>query len=125
MIKAIKPQDFITKFREEYTLDTRITECIRIKKKYPNRIPIIVSTTNKEITIDKHKYLVPEDCTFTEFSAVLRKRIKCNQGEGLFYYIGDSQTLPRMSDTIRTIYSKYKSADGYLVITIEKESTFG
>jgi len=116
---------FIDTFREEYSLDTRITECIKIRKKYPGRIPIIVSTANKEIVIDKHKYLVPEDCSFSDFSAVLRKRIKCNLSEGLFYYVGELQTLPRMSDTIRSIYTKHKSADGYLIVCVEKESTFG
>ncbi len=65
-------------------------EVDRIMRKYPDRIPVIV-TKNKNSTttpdIDKHKYLVPLDLTIGQLQFVIRKRLKLGPEKGLFLFI--------------------------------------
>lgn len=114
---------FLETFRTEHTIEQRINECSKIRKKYPTRIPVIINL--KDIEIDKHKYLVPEECTLLDFTMILKRRIKCNPSEGLYYYIGEDGIIPRLTDLISYLYLKYKSPDGYLIINVSKENTFG
>ena len=54
------------------SLEERKYESIRIKRKYPDRIPIIVKK-DKNCTledIDKEKYLVPKDMSLSQFMFV-------------------------------------------------------
>jgi len=108
-------------FRKEHSFEKRSDECNKILTKYPDRIPIIVSP-NKDIEIDRHKYLVPGDISFQQFSHIIRKRINLKSTEALFYYIGEEKVMPRFTDTMNQLYSKYKSKDGYLVLVICKEN---
>ncbi len=111
-------------FRKEHPFEKRWNECNKILNKYPDRIPLLVST-NIDIEIDRHKYLVPGDISLQQFSHIVRKRINLNSTEALFYYIGDEKVMPRFTDTMKELYNKYKSKDGYLVLVIYKENTYG
>ena len=70
-------------FRNKYSLDQRKTESHKILTKYPDKIPIIVTKSNnteakKLPSIDKNKFLSPEDITLSQFIYVIRKRISLN-----------------------------------------------
>ena len=62
---------FLEEYRNTHTIEERKQECDKIRKKYPNRIPVIINAVT--ITIDKHKYLVPTECTLLEFSMILKE----------------------------------------------------
>jgi GABA(A) receptor-associated protein len=115
---------FHEKFRIDYPFEKRWNECNKILERYPDRIPILVSTS-ENLNIDRHKYLVPNDITFQQFSYIVKKRINCKSDEALFYYMGENNIMPRFTDTMKELYYKYKSTDGYLILIICKESTFG
>ena len=119
-------KDEYINFKKKFTLNERKSESARVKKKFPNRIPIIVEKggNNKNVPeIDKHKFLTPTELTFGQFAYVLRKRLKIDSEVGVFYFI-NNKMFP-MSDTLATIYTNEVDEDGFLYIEYSGENTFG
>lgn len=112
-------------FKEKFSLDKRIDESTRIRKKYYDRIPVIVEKDGSSDIedIDKKKYLVPDDLTIGQFIYVLRKRIKLDPDKALFLFINNS--LPPTASLMSTVYKEYKDTDGFLYVIYSGESTFG
>ncbi len=115
-------------YKSLFTKQQRVEESSRMLKKYPSRRPIICDRSshhNKDIpTLDKRKYLVPDDCTIGDFMYVIRKRIKIPPEKSIFLFIADMNMVP-ISKTINEVYDEYKDDDGFLYITFAGESTFG
>ena len=113
-------------FKKNHKMIDRRTESERIRKKYPDRIPIIVehSKNSDNIpTIDKQKYLVPGDLTMGQFSYVIRKRIKLSPEKALFLMVNNK--LVNTSEIMNNIYEKEKDVDGFIYIILCGENTFG
>ena len=110
-------------FKKKNTFSKRSNESARIKKKYPDRTPIIVTVGKDLPPLDKSKYLVPQDLTVGEFQYVIRKRIQLTPEKAIFFFINNS--LVPISRTVREIYNDYADEDGFLYILIMTESTFG
>lgn len=115
----------MTSFKETYPLQKRTAESESIKKKYPDRIPVIVekATSSDIATIDKKKYLVPHDLTLGQFVYVIRKRIQLTPENAIFVFV--NKTLPATSCLMSQIYKDHCDADGFLYVTYAGESTFG
>ena len=101
-------------------------ESLRLRKKYPHRIPVIAKLAPKSKLpfLDKNKYLVPDDLTIGQFMYVIRKRIKLNPEDAMFFFL-EKNVLPPTSAMFVDIYAKHKNTDGFLYLTILEESTFG
>jgi len=113
-------------FRNQHSFEARAAEAIRIREKFPGRIPIIVqrATRDKVLpTIDKNKFLVPAELTMGQFVFVIRKRITLPPEQALFVFCGDS--LPTTGSLMREMYTKYCDNDGFLYMTYCGENTFG
>jgi GABA(A) receptor-associated protein len=96
----------------------------KILEKYPDRIPVIIKKGNKETPdIDRCKYLVPKDITFSTFTCIIRKRIKLTKDQAIFIMVNN--ILVNQSEIMSSIYKKYKSQNGSLELTYSTESTFG
>lgn len=56
-------------YKEENTFEKRRAEGEKIRRKYPDRIPVIVEKVPKSKLqdLDKKKYLVPSDLTIGQF----------------------------------------------------------
>lgn len=113
------------KFQKENTLEKRQSESLRIRSKYPDRIPVIVERANKSDIpeIDKRKFLVPADLTVGQFVYVIRKRIKLAPETAIFLFINGS--LPATSSLMSQLYKEHKDSDGFIYILYSGESTFG
>ena len=99
-------------------------EIERLRKKYPDRIPIfLVKGATTVTTIVKTKFLVPNELTFGEFVYNIRRLYKLKPEEALFFYINGM--LPNNSELIGTVHERHKSADGALHVVYSAESTFG
>lgn len=100
-----------------------IDEVNRLKAKYPNKIPILVESRNLEI--DRHKYLVDTFTKFSDLILVFRRRIKdLKSSESIYMFIGDNPTLVPLHKEVIDVFDNLNT-NGYLKITIAKESTFG
>lgn len=113
------------KFKTKHDFEKRSNECQRIKRKYPDRCPIICEMVNDSNLgkLDKQKYLVPQDLTVGQFIYVIRKRIKLSAEQSLFLFING--TLPPTSASLSLIYAEHKDDDGFLYVAVSGESTFG
>lgn len=112
-------------FKKKYSFRQRRDEAIRIKQKYPDRIPVIIEKNSRSdiANIDKCKYLVPGDLTIGQFIYVIRKRIKLSQEKAIFVFVNN--TLPPTSALISQIYREHKDYDLFLYMKYTGESTFG
>ena len=112
-------------YKKEKSFEERFNESTKIMEKYPDKIPIIVSKCSKSHlnNIDKNKYLVSNDMILSQFIYTIRKRIKLEASEALFFFIDN--TVPKNSAPIGELYNLHKDKDGFLYITYNSDNTFG
>ena len=114
-----------TRFKDKHSFEKRSLESSRIMEKYPNKIPIICECVGGEVPdIDRKKYLVPFDLSMAGFLYVIRKRIKIKSKQSIYLFVGDSVVVSG-SQTMGTVYEKYKDLDGFLYTCYSGENTFG
>jgi len=112
-------------FKERFPFEKRAEEASRIMKKYPDRVPVIVekSSSSDIPEIDKHKYLVPKDLTFSQFIYVIRKRIKLQPEQAIFIFVNNS--LPAAASLMSQTYEEHADECGFLFCVYSGEATFG
>jgi GABA(A) receptor-associated protein len=114
-------------YKHKNSLLDRILESTRILSKYPDKIPIICeknkNASNDCPTIDKTKYLISRDLTVGQFIYVIRIRLNISQDKALFLFIGN--IIPSSTNSILSVYNKYKDTDKFLYVTYSFENTFG
>lgn len=116
----------MNKFKKQHSLEKRKEESERIISKYENRVPLIVlkDKNSKLADIDRYKFLAPHDITLGQFMYVVRKRIKLDDSESLFFFVNEN-VLVNTSQSIIAIYDTYKDEDGFLYLTYCSENVFG
>merc|ERR1712107_506129 len=72
-------------YKEEHPFEKRRAEGEKIRRKYPDRVPVIVEKSPKARIgdLDKKKYLVPSDLTVGQFYFLIRKRISLTRRRAL------------------------------------------
>jgi GABA(A) receptor-associated protein len=99
----------------------------KLKRKYPDRIPVIVTRNKHSSTtpdIDKHKYLVPVDLTTGQLLYVIRKRLNLTSDKALFLFVNKS--VMNTNTLISSIYEEEQcKEDGFLYVVYSCESVFG
>ena len=111
-------------FKQKFSFEKRQAECNRIRKKYKDRIPIIVEeASNSKLNLDKHKYLVPGDLTIGQFMYVIRKRLTLPPENAMYLFVNN--TIPPQSELVHILYDKHKEKCGFLFCVVSQESTFG
>ncbi len=112
-------------FKEKFTFEQRVTECERVRSRFPDRIPVIVERgRNSNVPlIDKNKYIVPSSLSLGQFCYVLRNRLKLSSDQAIFLFIDN--TLCTTSSLMSEIYARHKDYDGFLYVIYCGESTFG
>jgi GABA(A) receptor-associated protein len=116
----------MNKFKKQHSLEKRREESKRITEKYDNRIPLIVlkDTKSNLPDIDRYKFLAPHDITLGQFMYVVRKRIKIDDTETLYFFVNEN-VLVNTSQSMFTIYNSHKDEDGFLYLTYCSENVFG
>lgn len=113
-------------FKKLHVFEKRKEECSRIKKKYPERVPVIIEINNNNknrLTLDKKKYLVPGDLTIGQFLYILRKRVKLGSEEALFLFINNHIMAP--NTLLAHVQKNHRDKDGFLYGELSLEQTFG
>ena len=116
----------MNRFKLENELEKRVNESGKIRKKYPERVAVIVQRSEgcKNVDeIDKKKYLVPGDLTVGQFVYVIRKRLKITPEKAIFMFVGDR--LPPTGKYMSDLFADEKDEDGFLYIFYASENTFG
>jgi len=105
----------------------RRIESEKIKEKYPERVPIICEKDPKSkiAEIDKNKFLVPSDITVSQFSFIIRKRLKIDKASALFLLVNGKNSITGDA-SLKEIYEKYKDVeDGFLYISYTGDLMWG
>jgi hypothetical protein len=111
------------KFRKKFSKEERQAECKRIEEKFPDRIPLVIDIEGGGLHLPRRKYLVERDMLFINFAHVIRQRLKVGPNESLFFFC--EGCIPQQTHTLQQIFKERGSEDGFLVLTIMKENTFG
>jgi len=112
-------------YKEENPFEKRKAEGEKIRKKYPDRIPVIVEKAPKSRIrdLDKKKYLVPADLTVGQFYFLIRKRIHLRPEEALYFFVNNQ--IPPTSATMGQLYQDHHEEDQFLYIAFSEENTYG
>jgi len=113
-------------FREINSLEKRKLEFDRIKKKYPDRVPVIVEkfTGDKYLPFFlKNKYIVPENTTVGQLLYMVRNKLPIGANMALFFFI--ENMLPPTNIRIGELYDRHRDDDGFLYAVVTSEATFG
>lgn len=114
-------------FKSSNPFDKRLEESNRIRKKYPDRIPIVCEKSNQKDMnlpiIDKCKFLVPLNLSIGQLLIIIRNRIKLSAEKAIFLFVND--IIPPSTETINNIYENFKDPDGFLYINYASENVFG
>lgn len=114
---------FINKFRNK-SIVKRLQESALVLSKYPDRVPVIVDTSDTELKLDKNKFIIPDTLSVSELIYIIRKRIKISSSQGIFVFL-ENNTLLSGNDNIKNVYYKNKSNDGFLYLIYLPENVFG
>jgi GABA(A) receptor-associated protein len=138
-------------YKHEHSLEQRRFESERIRRRYPDRIPVIVqplsssspsssilstslfrsfssSSSCNEITLtrlENEKFLVPSELSFGQFAYNIRRRLRLRAEHALFFYIGVYGKQPILSSTMEMLYNENKDTDGFLYVCYADEKVFG
>merc|ERR1712112_198826 len=112
-------------YKEEHPFEKRRTEGEKIRRKYPDRVPVIVEKAPKARIgdLDKKKYLVPSDLTVGQFYFLIRKRISLRPEDALFFFVNN--VIPPTSATMGSLYQEHHEEDFFLYIAYSDESVYG
>lgn len=122
-------------------------------KKYPDRLPIIISSSSIKIKNMHKRFIVPSDMTIAQFMLTLRQKIALGETEGIFIFIKpsknesdspapiESESEPKQeteikytsgkdilvspTSSISSLYKEYKDNNLVLNLYFEKENVFG
>ena len=123
-------------------------------KKYPDRLPVIISSSTIKIKNTHKRFIVPCDMTISQFMILLRQKIALGETEGIFIFIKPSNNesessvpiteiesekkeeteikytsgkdiLVSPTSSISSLYKEYKDNNLVLNLYFEKENVFG
>lgn len=129
LLKSVIPtKDEDKTFKETHPLEERKKESERIRRKFPDRIPLIAEVDRKckaeNVYLEKHKYLVPAELTYGQLQYIIRKKMpKLRPEQAIFGFVNG--VLPPTSDVLSTLYQRHKDEDGFMYVTYATENTFG
>lgn len=121
-----KPLTHYSDFLNEFSFEDRKKEADTVLDKYPDRIPVIIERANNSHiqSIDKNKYLVPNDLKMSQLLWVVRKRLKLDSSCALFLFTVNG-TLHPNTENVSSVYEKSHNEDGFLYLNYTSENTFG
>ncbi|KAG0474356.1 hypothetical protein HPP92_014042 [Vanilla planifolia] len=111
-------------FKQEHDFEKRRSEALRIREKYPDRIPHI-STSVEDSLIGRLKSLAklptkgfwPPEVNYKKLKTTIRRLVVVEIKRILIVVVKGA--------VMSTIYEEKKDEDGFLYVTYSGENTFG
>ena len=113
-------------YQKAKSLEERKAEFQNVMHSNPGKIAIICEKDPKSkiVNIEKSKFLISSDVSLSQFSLMIRKRLKLGKEEALFFLVNGKKSLTG-DDTMQEVYDKYKQEDGFLYIAYASELIWG
>jgi len=121
------PQGVERSFKRRRSFNSRKRDVDAITKKHPRKVPLIIERRKNEKhlgLLDKSKFLVPEELTMSQLTAIIRRRLQLADTQA-FYLIVNRRTMVSASMTLAEVYQTDKDSDGFLYITYASQEMFG
>ncbi len=124
-------------YKNNHTIEERKSETLKIKNKYSDKIPVIVTKdpSSQLNNITKEKYLVPFNMTIGQFMSVIREKTSIGQEQAINIFLIDynnNNILASTSTSFESLYIQYvekeinnKNYDGYIYLIYTGENVFG
>ena len=109
------------------SLEEKKAYSLKLLKKYPNRIPVIIEKS-ETVELDNYKYILPKESTISTFLNIIRTKMKITNKQAIFTFvksINQDYVMVPMSETVETIYNTHRAEDGFLYFKFGIENTFG
>lgn len=107
-------------------LDERQTQAFRLVKRFPERLPVIVDRANRNAPkLDRNKYIINAHDTLSQVIYLLRKRLKLNPQQAVFFFSDDNLLSGNMTISQIRHLSSLKHGDGFTYLFYSLEDTFG
>lgn len=122
-----KNNELIKPFKQRRSFEIRKLEVDNIRKKFPNKIPVVVERYQREVNLpimDKTKFLVPNELTIMNFAIIIKNRLRVPSSRA-FYFVVNNQSLASTSKTISELYKEHRDEDGFLYMTYASQEMFG
>jgi GABA(A) receptor-associated protein len=112
---------------QKKTVPERKAEVLRLLKKYPDKIPVIIVKDKQCKNLAEPsatKFLIPRELSVAQFIYTLRKRIFLNSEQALFLFFNN--TIVNTSEDMFSVYEKFRDKDDEMLYAVySTESTFG
>ena len=114
-------------YKNQYSLQKRLEQFKKLKKEFPNKIPIILErgqdcTINKII---KTKYILSGELEIAEFIKIIRDKLEIEPTRALFVLANGKYSISN-ADNLGEVYKNYKDKeDGFLYMTYSEELIYG
>lgn len=121
------PNEVTKPFKQRRTFEARKLEVENIRKKFPNKIPVVVERYQREVNLplmDKTKFLVPQELTILNFAIIIKNRLRIPTSRA-FYFVINNQSMASTSKTVAEVYKEHKDEDGFLYMTYASQEMFG
>lgn len=117
------------RFKEGKTLAQRCSVARRLRKDYPDRVPVIVQAApGAALTLTREKFLAPGEVTMGRFLREVRRAVgdDPDSGRAMFLLVGNTQVLAPAGATVAQVHERHKDAeDGMVYMQVALENTFG
>ena len=118
--------------RADSAFHLRFNKGYELMKQHPDHIPIMFSTSS-DIHLEKDTIMCHKDTTLSNIVLQFRKYLSDHNNPnsstvGYIFYVIDQnekKILPKVSERIGDLHTKYQGTDMWLVLKIEKEDIFG
>lgn len=97
-------------------------KAIALRKKFPDKYPVVVHKVGDGIDLTRRKYLASNSSSMGELIFSIRKYVSLKDHEAMFLYTKNG--LVPTSALVSTIWDKLNER-GCLYLEVHKENTFG
>jgi GABA(A) receptor-associated protein len=110
---------FSSDFKKKYSNEERKAESTKMLSKF-EKLPNCFLPT-----MDRKKFLVPQDIMLAQFMSIIRKRLSLTPETAIFVFFGNKHSLSPATSLMSNVYSSMKDDDDFLYCYYTSENTFG
>ena len=116
-------------YNKTLTFETRENESRKIIEQNPNKVPIIClkDPNSHLIEMKKTRYLLDKSFTISQFTSLIKQKLKLNSNEALFLIAKKRNKNYSLAGDIpmSQAYDEFKEKDGFLYILYTSKEIWG
>ncbi len=100
-------------------------QVLLVKHKYPKCLPVVIIPRDKNLKLERLKFLVSQDITVGQLMIIVRRKVcKLESHQALYMFVNN--VVPPSGELLLDVYSQHKNKDNdMLFVDLYLENTFG